>query len=65
MSVKVATHVYISFKEPGQINVLFESAEGDMAVPIEPFPVILNNNAEKDILPDMHSAKEIIMTKNI
>ena len=41
------SRLHIFLKEPGQINVLFESAEGDMAVPIEPFPVILNNNAEK------------------
>lgn len=34
-------------KEPGQKNILYESAEGDMAVPTEPYPVILNSNAEK------------------
>lgn len=37
----------IFLKEPGQKNVLFESVEGDMAVPVEPYPVILNSNAEK------------------
>lgn len=34
-------------KEPGQLNVLYPSPEGDMAVPVEPYPVILNSNAEK------------------
>lgn len=37
----------IFLKEPGQKNVLYESVEGDMAVPTEPYPVILNSNAEK------------------
>jgi len=37
----------VFLKEPGQKNVLFESVEGEMAVPVEPYPVILNNNAEK------------------
>ena len=37
----------IFLKEPGQKNILFESPEGDHAVPIEPYPVILNNNPEK------------------
>ena len=37
----------IFLKEPGQKNVLYESVEGEMAVPTEPVPVILNSNAEK------------------
>ena len=34
-------------KEPGQKNILYESVEGDHAVPVEPYPVILNSNPEK------------------
>ena len=37
----------IFLKEPGQINILYEAPEGDMAVPVEPYPVILNTNPEK------------------
>lgn len=55
----------VFLKEPGQKNVLFESVEGEMAVPVEPYPVILNNNAEKDIQQVIHSVKEIIIIKNM
>lgn len=37
----------VFLKEPGQKNILFEDKTGDMAVPIEPYPVILNSNPEK------------------
>lgn len=37
----------IFLKEPGQKNILYESPEGDHAVPVEPYPVILNSNPEK------------------
>ena len=34
-------------KEPGQKNILFESLEGDHAIPIEPVPAILEASVEK------------------
>ncbi len=37
----------IFLKEPGQKNILFESADGDHAVPVEPVPDITNGNADK------------------
>lgn len=37
----------IFLKEPGQKNILFEAIGGDHAVPVEPYPVILNSNPEK------------------
>ena len=33
-------------KEPGQKNILYESSEGDFAIPIEPYPEILKPSAE-------------------
>lgn len=33
-------------KEPGQKNILYESSEGDFAIPIEPFPEILRPSDE-------------------
>lgn len=33
-------------KEPGQKNILYESSEGDFAMPIEPYPEILKPSAE-------------------
>ena len=37
----------IFLKEPGQKNILYEDPIGDMAVFVEPYPVILNSNPEK------------------
>lgn len=37
----------IFLKEPGQKNILYEDPIGDMAVFIEPYPVILNTNYAK------------------
>lgn len=41
------TRLSVFLKEPGQINILYEAPEGDMAVPVEPYPEILNTNPEK------------------
>lgn len=37
----------VFLKEPGQKNIIFESAEGDHAVPIEPKPAILQASSAK------------------
>ena len=41
------SRLFVFLKEPGQRNILFEDKSGDMAVPVEPYPVILNSNPEK------------------
>lgn len=41
------SRLFVFLKEPGQKNILFEDKSGDMAVPVEPYPVILNSNPEK------------------
>lgn len=39
--------LWLFLKEPGQINVLFESAAGTHATPVEPVPDITNSSWEK------------------
>lgn len=39
--------LWLFLKEPGQINVLYESTAGSHATPIEPYPNITNTNVEQ------------------
>ncbi|MFV0564879.1 MAG: RagB/SusD family nutrient uptake outer membrane protein [Flavobacteriaceae bacterium] len=39
--------LWLFLKEPGQINILYESSEGDHGTPVEPIPNITNSSAEQ------------------
>ncbi|NLP56862.1 RagB/SusD family nutrient uptake outer membrane protein [Lutibacter sp. B1] len=39
--------LWLFLKEPGQINILYESSEGDHGTPVEPYPDITNSSSEK------------------
>lgn len=41
------TRLSIFLKEPAQKNIIYESNDGDHAIPIEPYPQILESSAEK------------------